>query len=46
MYRIYNGKLQNLIMHDNLREKWFVDTRDLSEPITRIYEEYDVLNRR
>lgn len=46
VYRIYNGKLQNLIMHDNLREKWFVDTRDLSEPITRIYEEYDVLNRR
>lgn len=43
VYRIYNGKLQNLMMQNEQTGEIFVDTRDLSETIRNIYQEYDAL---
>lgn len=46
VFRIYNGRLQNLMMRNDKTGETFVDTRDLSEPIADIYKEYDELRRR
>lgn len=43
VYRIYNGKLQNLMMMNKQTGEMFVDTRDLSETMKNIYQEYDSL---
>ena len=45
VYRLYDGELQNLmsLTRDN---KWIVDTRDLSETMTGILDQYRHLNSR
>lgn len=44
VYRIYNGELQNLMMKTEAG-KWIVNTRDLTEPMTNILQEYRQLNK-
>lgn len=41
VYRVYNGEIQDLIMYGN--GKVVVDTRDLSETMKTIYDEYKSL---
>lgn len=39
VYSVYDGELFNLICHDGDKQM-LVDTRELSDPISYIYEEY------
>ncbi len=43
VYRIYNGRTQDLMVRND-RDKWIVDTFDLSETMTDIYQEYKRLD--
>lgn len=40
VYRVYDGKLQNLMMNDDTSGEWIVNTNDLSEVMSDIYNEY------
>lgn len=46
VYRVYNGTLQDLMLMDSNDKKTSVDTRDLSESMQEIYEQYLNLNKR
>lgn len=40
VYRVYEGKIQNLMLHNESNNDWIVDTSDLSEPMSEILTEY------
>jgi len=40
VYRVYNGTIQNLMLHGDNSDDIAVDTRDLSETMQTIYNEY------
>ncbi|MBR1835497.1 MAG: AAA family ATPase [Bacteroidales bacterium] len=40
VYRVYNGTIQNLMLHEDNSDDIAVDTRDLSETMQTIYNEY------
>lgn len=42
-YRIYEGELQNLLMQ-NEKGNWIVDSYDLSEIMSNIYNEFVALD--
>ncbi len=45
VYRVYDGKLQALMLQDKVSNKFYVNTSDLSESMNSIYEEYVSLTK-
>ena len=46
VYRVYDGHIQDLVMRQNDSSRIYIDTRDLSETMQTIYEQYTELKNR